>query len=144
MKFNFEKLMPAAAVGLGLGALFFYLYKEKKVFSFHGFEGLGPGGGGGDHEGCGCSKGKEKKDDDKKDDEEGIIKKLIKEDKHNKDMKYGPSGYRRTHHTRGTIRVGNKRREVELDDGFDPTELDYERAFGNPEISQFSTGGLSI
>ena len=142
MKFNFEKLMPAAAVGLGLGALFFYLYKEKKVFSFHGFEGLGSGS----HGECGCSKGKEKKeeDDDKKDDEEGIIKKLIKEDKHNKDMKYGPSGYRRTHHKRGTIRVGNKRREVEIDDGFDPTELDYERTFGNPEISQFSHGGLSI
>lgn len=138
MKFNFEKLIPAAAVGLGLGALFFYLYKEKRVFSFHGFEGLGPGGS---SEESNSGKKDDKKD---KDDEEGIIKKLIREDKNNKGMKYGPSGYRRTHHTRGTIKVGNKRREVEFDDGFDPTELDYERAFGSPDTTGFSVGGLSI
>lgn len=138
MKFDFERLMPAAVVGLGLGALFFYLYKEKRVFSFHGFEGLGPGV---NHGKCGCSGDSDKKDDDKDD---GIIKKFLKQDKHNKDMKYGPSGYRRTHHKRGTIKVGGKRREIEFDDGFDPTELDYERSFGNPEINQFSHGGLSI
>ena len=138
MKFNVEKLLPAAAVGIGIGALFFYLYKEKRVFSFHGFEGLGPGFPF-EEKDCGCS-GKSKNDKER----EEKLKKLIKEDKNNKDMKLGPSGYRKTHHKRGTIRVGNKRREIELDDGFDPTELDYERSFGNPEISQFSHGGLSI
>ena len=135
MKLNIEKFLPAAAVGIGLGALFFYLYKEKRVFSFHGFDGKGGSCGGPHDEG------------DKKEDKDSIeekLKKIIKEDKNNKDMKLGPSGYRRTHHKRGTIRVGNKRREIELDDGFDPTELDYERAFGNPQIDQFSYGGLSI
>ena len=143
MKLNIEKLLPALAVGVGIGALFFYLYKEKRVFSFHGFSSDNGGDGGGDDN-------KNKKDKDTMDKDDKIkekteeLKKLIKEDKNNRDMKLGPSGYRRVHHKRGTIKVGNKRREVEIDDGFDPSEVDYERAFGSPEINQFSWGGLSI
>lgn len=67
-----------------------------------------------------------------------------KMDKHNKDMKLGASGYRRVHNRRGTIQVGNKRREVTMDDGFDPSAYDYETLYGDPKIVQFSYGGLSI
>lgn len=60
------------------------------------------------------------------------------------DSEHGLGGYKKSHTRKGTIRVGKHRREIEDDDGFDPTEYDFERLYGDPKSSEYSYGGLSV